>query len=507
MRTIGFHNTDKTRPATTPWVTHYQSGATIFGRGTYLPIDYGQARNDNTLVVGSSGTGKTYSFVEPNILQANANYVVADAKGDILANTGMSLRAQGYHIQVLNLVDLKHSMTYNPLYYMHDEMDVVAFAHQVIGADITGNANHRGFDDPFWTNAPASLLEALIMFTKEFLPVEIQTMGTVTRLFEIIDRTDEDINAVLASLDCPPTPRYAFDHDQDEYGNDITVSLGERLFDWVQEQNPHSGALRLWNSVARSKGSEKTWSSIVGILGTALAPYMVGDVDRLLASNQVDFARLLKPKTALFVLYDDADPSKNFLANLLYSQLFSFLYHHAFHQSVGRLPVKVRFFLDDFKNIQVSHFDDYLATARSRNLSLCMMVQDESQLRAKFGKNAGSVIGNCGAYLMTGTTDLTMAKTAGERFNRDAQAIRQLGVDTFLVDISGYLTATARYDFHDHPNYCPKKFDVSVIYQTPAQAVRWGKLTQIFKQLPEEHLVTDDENEESIFDDLDDLPM
>lgn len=182
MRTIGFHNTDKTRPATTPWVTHYQSGATIFGRGTYLPIDYGQARNDNTLVVGSSGTGKTYSFVEPNILQANANYVVADAKGDILANTGMSLRAQGYHIQVLNLVDLKHSMTYNPLYYMHDEMDVVAFAHQVIGADIAGNANHRGFDDPFWTNAPASLLEALIMFTEEFLPVGMQTMGTALRL-------------------------------------------------------------------------------------------------------------------------------------------------------------------------------------------------------------------------------------------------------------------------------------------------------------------------------------
>ncbi|HJA26970.1 MAG TPA: type IV secretory system conjugative DNA transfer family protein [Candidatus Limosilactobacillus intestinigallinarum] len=310
MQTIGFHNTDDQQTDATPWAADYRQGATIFGRHTYLPIDYRQAKNDNTLVVGSSGTGKTYSFVEPNVLSANANYVIADAKGDILADTGMSLRAQGYRLQVLNLVDLKHSMTYNPLAYMHSQLDVIAFAHQVIGADITGDDHHRGFDDPFWTNAPATLLEALIMFTKEFLSASEQTMGTVTRLFELVDRTDEDIDAVLASLGYSGTTSYQFDHDEDEYGNDVPVSLGERLFAWVEEQDPRSGALRLWNSVARTKGSEKTWSSIVGILGTALAPYMVADVDCLLASNQLDFAQLLQPKTALFVLYDDADPSK-----------------------------------------------------------------------------------------------------------------------------------------------------------------------------------------------------
>lgn len=490
MQTIGFNNSEQQQLTSTPWKSRYQQAATIFGRQTYLPIDYHQARNDNTLVVGSSGTGKTYSFVEPNVLQANANYVIADAKGDILADTGRSLQAQGYQLQVLNLVDLQHSMTYNPFHYMQSQLDVVSFAHQVVGADITGQDDNRGkFDDPFWTNAPASLLASLIMFTKEFLPADEQTMGTVTRLFELIDRPDEDVNAVLASLGCSPSAgEYHFDHDQYDDGSDVPFSLGERLFSWVEKQNPQSVALRMWNSVTRSRESQKTWSSIVGILGTALAPYVISDVDHLLASNQLDFNRLLKPKTAVFVLYDDADPAKNFIANVFYAQLFSFLYHHAFKMPASRLTTKVRFFLDDFKNIKVPHFDDYLATARSRNISLCMMVQDESQLVAKFGKNAGSVIGNCGAYLMTGTTDLTMAKTAADRFNRTAQAIRRLGERRFLLDVSGYLTAVDRYDFHDHPNYRPERLEVNQVCQTPQPDEAWLKLTAILQQLPGEHV-------------------
>ena len=175
----------------------------------------------------------------------------------------------------------------------------------------------------------------------------------------------------------------------------------------------------------------------------------------------------------------------------------------------NRLKTKVRFFLDDFKNIQVPHFDDYLATARSRNISLCMMVQDESQLAAKFGENAGSVIGNCGAYLMTGTTDLTMAKTAADRFNRDAQAIRQLGESTFLLDVIGYLAPVDRYDFHDHPNYQPERLEINQAYQTPQPTLSWPKLSTILQQLPNEHRVDNDDPE--IDDDLDslfgDLPM
>ncbi|HJA26971.1 MAG TPA: TraM recognition domain-containing protein [Candidatus Limosilactobacillus intestinigallinarum] len=174
----------------------------------------------------------------------------------------------------------------------------------------------------------------------------------------------------------------------------------------------------------------------------------------------------------------------------------------------GRLTTKVRFFLDDFKNIQVPHFDDYLATARSRNLSLCMMVQDESQLTAKFGENAGSVIGNCGAYLMTGTTDLTMAKIAADRFNRDAQTIRQLGAGTFLLDVSGHLTATTRYDFHDHPNYRPARLDVSAAFQTPQESLAWASLIDVLQQLPGEHPVVEDGGADDDLDDfLKDVPF
>lgn len=509
MQTIGFNTSEEQPSPQTPWVTRYQQDATIFGQRTFLPIDFCHAKNDNTLVVGSSGTGKTYSFVEPNVLQANANYVIADAKGYILADTGRSLQDKGYQLQVLNLVDLKHSMTYNPLHYMQSQLDVVSFAHQVVSADVTGRDNTaRGFDDPFWTNAPASILASLIMFTKEFLPVTEQTMGTVTRLFELIDRSDEDVNAVLATLGCPVQDgEYHFDHDHYDDGSIVPVSLGERLFSWVQAQNPRSVALRMWNSVTRSKDSPKTWSSIVGILGTALAPYMISDVDHLLASNQLDFNRLLQPKTAIFVLYDDADPAKNFLANVFYAQLFSFLYHQAFRMPANRLKTKVRFFLDDFKNIAVPHFDDYLATARSRNISLCMMVQDESQLAAKFGENAGSVIGNCGAYLMTGTTDLTMAKLAADRFNRDAQAIRRLGESTFLLDISGYLTQVERYDFHNHPNYRATRLDVAKICQTPQLIESWTKLATILQQLPKEHKTVEDAPDDDLDALFGDLPL
>lgn len=288
MQMIGFNNSTK-QPTATPWKDRYQQDATIFGKQTYLPIDFHHARNDNTLVVGSSGTGKTYSFVEPNVLQANANYVIADAKGDILADTGRSLQAQGYQLQVLNLVDLQHSMTYNPFYYMQSQMDVISFAHQVVAADVTGQDDSHGkFDDPLWTNAPASLLASLIMFTKEFLPADEQTMGTVTRLFELIDRPDEDVNAVLASLGCSPSVcEYHFDHAEYDDGSLIPVSLGERLFSWVEKQNPQSVALRMWNSITRSRDSQRTWSSIVGILGTALSPYMLSDVPATSSTSAV----------------------------------------------------------------------------------------------------------------------------------------------------------------------------------------------------------------------------
>ncbi|WP_308557348.1 VirD4-like conjugal transfer protein, CD1115 family [uncultured Lactobacillus sp.] len=507
MNTIGFMNSESKKNVAEPWTTKYEKNSTIFGKYTFLPMNLNQALNDNTLVVGTSGTGKTYSFVEPNVLQGNANYVIADAKGAILNNVGQSLKKLGYRLQVLNLIDLKHSMSYNPLQYLKSELDITNFADQVITTDPSGFRGKIN-SDPFWNNSSRSLLEALILFVKENLPEQEQTMGTVTRLFSVINTDLAGIDNALATLGDNEKGFYFADQDDD---NDAT--LGTKLFDWLREKNPNSQAVRKWDTVAQSRGSERTWSSICGILGAALSVYTYSDIENLLSSNQIDFETLLEPKTAFFILYDDADPSKNFVSNVLYEQLISFLYHKAFELEDNKLPVKIRFFLDDFKNVVIPHFDDYLATARSRNISFCMMLQDESQLRAKFGPNTPSVIGNCSSYLLTGTIDLTMAQVAAARFNRDTKSIRLMDTDCFLLDAGGHLIQTKRYDYKKHPNYVDKKLSVAACINTPSIQTNWDSLSQIFKHLPDEHNENENENQSSIFDKFinassaDDLPF
>lgn len=239
--------------------------------------------------------------------------------------------------------------------------------------------------------------------------------------------------------------------------------------------------------------------------------YDYPDVENLLSSNQINFEALLKPKTAFFILYDDADPSKNFISNVLYGQMISFLYHKAFELEDNKLPVKIRFFLDDFKNILIPHFDDYLATARSRNISFCMMLQDESQLQTKFGPNTSSVIGNCSSYLLTGTTDLNMAKIAAERFNRKPTSIRLMDSESFLLDVGGYLAQTTRYDYRQHPNYVDEKFPISVHIHTPKLHLKWNKMSAILKHLPNEYNTKDSDwiNDDTMLIDptKDDLPF
>lgn len=488
MNQIGFNmNSEKSeKVAASPFASDYQQKATIFGKHAFLPINYDRALNDNTLVIGTSGTGKTYSFVEPNILQANANYVIADAKGDILSEVGPSLVKQGYHLQVVNLVDLQHSMTYNPLKYMTSQTDVINFANRILKSDVAGNVTKVSNQDPFWDNAAATLLESIIFFVQENLPESEQTMATVTRLFNIINENPANIQNVLDSLG-ESEDGYQI-HEVNYDGAEVNI-IGSYLFDWVRKNDPQSVALQMWDKVAGELGAPHTWNCIVGILGSALSAYSVDEVENLMGSNQIDFYQLLFPKNALFIMYDDADSSKNFISNILYGQLIRYLYHAAFNQADRKLPVKVRFFLDDFKNINIPGFDDYLATARSRNISFCMMLQDESQLKTKFGTNTPSVIGNCSSYLLTGTTDLTMAEVASHRFDRDARAIRLMDQDHFLVDVGGHLAEPERYDFHDHPNYVNIKLDINRSFQTPKLNIGddlWPNLREILKYLPHE---------------------
>lgn len=403
--------------------------ATILGQHTQLPIDQARALNDNVVVMGSSGTGKTYSFVKPNLLQMNTNYVVADAKGEILADVGSTLKQNGYNIRVLNLVDLKHSMSYNPLKYIADDQQLLSFADSVITSSDSGEKTST--TDPFWVNAPRELLVALISFVREFLPENDHNMNTVINLFNMLDQ--------------PGTANYDPDF--------METHLGYQLFNWARKQNPKSYAVRKWDTVTGVARAHTTWASIVGILGTALAPYEMRDVINLTYDDSLDFATLLKPKTALFVMYDDADSSKNFISNVFYKQLFAFLFHESRKYPHQKLPEKVRFFLDDFKNVTIPGFEDYLATARSRNLSVCIMLQDESQLKAKYHEAAPSIIGNCATYVLTGTTDLAMAERASRRFQMTPQEIRRLPREYFLLDMAGNIKRDLRYDFTRHPAY------------------------------------------------------
>lgn len=473
MNTIGFIS--KSKEEKKLWEEDFDPKAKIFGEDVFLPASFNTALNENVLVVGTSGTGKTQSFVEPNILQGYSNYVIADSKGQILKQLGSSLKSMGYNIEVLNLINLNSSMTYNPLANCKSELDVLSFARDVVTTSIEGVKTITSNQDPFWNNSATALLEALIFFVKEVYPPEEQTMEAVGELFEILD---EDVSTLSKEYSFAPEVDY---EEKDENGNQ---SVGEKLFQWLSEKNNNSQAVKMWRQVYSVSSSEKTWASIVGILGTALSPYMLSETRTLLQSNQISFTNLLKEKTALFVIYDDADDSKNFISNILYKQLIRFLYHTALNAEDGRLSKKVQFYLDDFKNITIPQFDDYLATARSRNISFSIMVQDESQLVSKFGQNANSVIGNCTTYLLTGTTDLRMAKIAEERFSYSAKEIRTMHAEDFLVDIGGQAVKTRRYDLENHPNYNGKTVAIEeVLLKNPRPTVVYTTLSRLLKEI------------------------
>ena len=476
MNKIGFNeiSTKVEETQKNPWLTHYLKEATIFGKNTFLPIDFGHAKNDNTLVVGSSGTGKTYSFVEPNVLQGNANYIIADSKGTILSDLGASLKAMGYDIQVLNLLDLKHSNTYNPFNYFKSEFDVTRFAEQLVTTDTAGETNRQNDNGPCWDKAATTLISAIIFFVQEFLPTKEQNLAAVVKIFDLIDQDSENLDQILLSLGLKNT-NYIVN------GLEVDKSIGTLLFENARTQKPHCLAVKYWDKVKGASKADSTWGGITAEVGAALAQFSLGEVQDLMATNQIEFQKLLQPKTAFFIIYDDGNVTKNFISNSFYTQLFSYLYDEAYQCEDQKLPVKIRFFLDDFKNITIPHFADYLATTRSRNISVCMMLQDESQLRAKYGNEAPSIIGNCSVYLLTGTIDLGMARDASCRFELTPQEIRRLGEDNFLVDISGYVTKTSRYDYQTHPNYVSQKIKLNNLPTTPSveSIMKWDKLGEL----------------------------
>lgn len=410
--------------------------AYIFGKNCYKKINSDAALNSNVIVTGASGTGKTWSFVIPNILQMNADYVVADAKGTILKKTGKILQKNGYKVSVLNLIDLSNTTHYNPLSYIKNERDLTYLARCMINTNAvdmsSSGVSHR---DPYWDNSALIVLEAMIGYLYETYPPYIHTLGNLRSMFSLL-------NAMS-------------DYDSRQADEDYKSSI-DFMFEEVEEKNPKSFAVEKYKEYKKVSVSGRANASILSTLSSHLSPWVTPDVISATETDEMyldEIGQSEENRHAVFIIYDDADDSRNFLLSTLVSQLFRELFHHAFVNNSDKNPYPTRFFLDDFGSLSIPNFVDYISNARSRNIGICIMLQNESQLEEKYGKNVSTIIGNCNYYLFTHTLDLKLAEAMSIRFGRSPKEIRTKEIDRFFLDADGKTEEIERFDYTKHPDY------------------------------------------------------
>lgn len=337
-----------------------------------LSLDTKKVRkNLNILAIGGAGTGKSRFFVKPNILQANTSMVITDSKGDLLRDTGYSLMKQGYKIKVFNLIDMKSSCRYNPFAYIKKESDILKVINNLIK---NTNANKGGGSDPFWEKAETALLQSVFLYIFYELPEfehNFKTVFTLLRLAEIKE-------------------------DDEEYKSEFDF-----LFEKLREENPNHIAVKQYDIFKMASG--KTAKSILISAGVRLSPFGIEDVERLLAEDDLELHKLGDEKTALFVLISDSDTTFNFIVAMMYAQLFDSLYYHADFVSGGSLKYHVKFWLDEFANIgQIPEFDKLIATMRSRNISVSVILQNMTQLKGLYKDSWETIVGNCDTILFLG---------------------------------------------------------------------------------------------------------
>ena len=329
-------------------------------------------RNLNVLVCGGSGSGKTRFYAKPNIMQANTSFVVLDPKGEILRDTGGLLKAKGYDIKVIDLINMEKSDCYNPFVYLRNDNDI-----QRLVTNLFKNTTPKGSQsqDPFWDNAAMMLLLALVFFLHYEAPPEEQNFAMV------LDMVRE------ASID----------GDEDSY----YVTPLDKLFEKLEEAKPDHVALKYYKSY--HVGSNKTLKSIQITLMARLEKFNLQPLAEMTASDDLDLADIGEKKTAVFAIIPDNDSSFNFIIGMLYTQLFQQLYHQADFKHGGRLPVHVHFVMDEFANVALpDEFDKLLSTMRSREISVSIIIQNMAQLKALFEKQWESIVGNCDEFLYLG---------------------------------------------------------------------------------------------------------
>lgn len=370
------------------------------------PKDPKNARNKNVLVIGGSGSGKTRFFLKPNLMQMHSSYVVTDPKGSVVCEVGKLLERNNYKIKIFNTINFKKSMHYNPFAYIHGEKDIL----KLVTTLITNTKGDGKSGDEFWTKAETLLYTALIGYIHYEAPPEEQNFTTLL----------EFINAMEVR------------EDDEEYKNPV-----DRMFDELEEKDPNHFAVRQYKKYRLAAG--KTAKSILVSCGARLAPFDIAELREITMYDELELDTLgdkifVNPKnkkdtryykTALFLIMSDTDSTFNFLISMIYTQLFNLLCEKADDVYGGRLPVHVRCLIDEAANIgQIPNLEKLVATIRSREISACLVLQAQSQLKALYKDNADTIIGNMDSRIFLGGAEPTTLKELNQSLGKET-------IDTF----------------------------------------------------------------------------
>ena len=352
------------------------------------PANPKYARNKNVLVIGGSGSGKTRFYVKPNLMQMHSSYCVTDPKGTIVIECGKMLEDNGYEIKILNTINFKKSMKYNPFAYLKSEKDILKLVQTII-ANTKGEGEKAGED--FWVKAEKLYYTALIGYIFYEAPREEKNFAT---LLDMIDASEVR-------------------EDDETYMNPI-----DRLFEALEKKEPTHFAVKQYKKYKLAAG--KTAKSILISCGARLAPFDIQELRDLMKEDELELDTLGDRKTALFVIISDTDDTFNFVVSIMYSQLFNLLCDKADDEYGGRLPIHVRCLLDEFANIGlIPKFEKLIATIRSREISASIILQAQSQLKAIYKDNADTIVGNCDSTLFLGGKEKTTLKELSETLGKE----------------------------------------------------------------------------------------
>ena len=351
------------------------------------PPDPKNARNKNVLVVGGSGSGKTRFWLKPNLLQCHSSYVVTDPKGTIVLECGNAMLKNGYKVRILNTINFKKSMHYNPFAYVHSEKDIL----KLVTTLMTNTKGEGSGGDPFWEKSERLLLTALIAYLHYEAPVEEQNFATLLEMLNTMQVLEDD----------------------EEYQNPVDL-----LFEELAKKKPNSFAVRQYKLYKLAAG--KTAKSILISCGARLAPFDIQELRDLTMYDELQLDTLGDKKTALFLIMSDTDSTFNFLISMVYTQLFNLLCDKADDVYGGKLPIHVRCLIDECANIgQIPNLEKLVATIRSREISACLVLQARSQLKAIYKDNADTIVGNMDSQIFLGGSEPTTLKDLSEMLGKE----------------------------------------------------------------------------------------